>query len=147
MNALKPRLENCFKASALASGCNYKLSWGPLGPVEDVFMNDALALNFKHYMEKEGVEYRSRSEEEQISTGSTDMGNFSYVVPSIHPAYSIHTKAANHTKEFAAAARLPQAHQDTLRAAKCLTFTAAEVMMDDSLYQQVLDDFKKGKPQ
>ncbi|GAA5809229.1 hypothetical protein MFLAVUS_002634 [Mucor flavus] len=147
LKALKPRVENCFKAAALATGCNYKLSWAPLGPVEDVFMNDAMTVDFKHYMEKEGIKYHTRTEEEQTSTGSTDMGNFSYVVPTIHPAYGIHTDAANHTKEFAAAARLPRAHQDTIRAAKCLAFTAAKVMTSDTFYQQVVDDFKKGKPQ
>jgi metal-dependent amidase/aminoacylase/carboxypeptidase family protein len=144
---LKPRLEKCFKAAALAAGCTIKLQWGELGPVEDVFMNDAMALNYKHYMEQEGITYRSRAEEELTSTGSTDMGNFSYVVPSIHPAYSIHTEAANHTKEFAAAARTETAHQDTLLAAKCLAFTAAEVMVDDKFYEQVVADFKKGKIQ
>ena len=98
MKDLKPRVDNCFKAAALATGCEIKMQWGKLGPVEDVFMNDALALNYKHYMEKEGITYKSRIDEEQTSTGSTDMGNFSYVVPSIHPAYGIHTTAANHTK-------------------------------------------------
>ena len=36
--------------------------------------------------------------------GSTDMGNVSYEVPSIHPLYYIGTDAVNHTNEFAAAA-------------------------------------------
>ncbi|KAL7309984.1 hypothetical protein PS15m_010798 [Mucor circinelloides] len=147
LKELKPRVDNCFKAAALATGCEIKMQWGKLGPVEDVFMNDAMALNYKHYMEQEGITYKSRFDEEQTSTGSTDMGNFSYAVPSIHPAYGIHTTAANHTKEFAAAAKTEVAHQDTLRAAKCLSMTAAEVMVDDKLYEQVVDDFKKGKPQ
>lgn len=147
MTELKPRVENCFKAAALATGCNYKLQWAKLGPVEDVFMNDAMTANYKKYMEQEGIVYEPRVDEEQTSTGSTDMGNFSYVVPTIHPAYGIHTTAANHTREFTAAAKLSIAHQDTLRAAKCLSLTAAEVMMDDKLYQRVVDDFKKGKPQ
>lgn len=144
---MKPRLEKCFKAAALAAGCNIKLQWAKLGPVEDVFMNDAMALNYKHYMEQEGITFGSRVDEEQTTTGSTDMGNFSYVVPSIHPGYGIHTEAANHTKEFATAARTEIAHQDTLRAAKCLAMTAAEVMVNDKLYNQVVADFEKGKPQ
>lgn len=36
--------------------------------------------------------------------GSTDMGNVSHVVPSIHPKFFIGTDAALHTREFAAAA-------------------------------------------
>lgn len=144
---MKPRVENCFKAAARATRCEIKLNWAPKGMVEDVFMNDAMALRYKHYMEEEGIEYDSRVKEEETSTGSTDMGNFSYAVPAIHPAYGIHTTAANHTKEFTAAARTEVAHQDTLLAAKCQAFTAADVLVDDELYQQVVDDFKKGKPQ
>ena len=34
--------------------------------------------------------------------GSTDMGNVSYVVPSIHPMFNINTKAPNHSREFTA---------------------------------------------
>ncbi|KAI9481584.1 MAG: hypothetical protein EXX96DRAFT_567309 [Benjaminiella poitrasii] len=147
LKELKPRVENCFKAAAIASGCEIKIKWSSMGPVEDVFMNDAMAMKYKHYMEQEGIKFLPRSEEEQITSGSTDMGNFSYVVPTIHPGYGIHTTAANHTKEFAKAARTEVAHQDTLRAAKCLALTAAEVMMDDALYKQVVADFEKGKPQ
>lgn len=147
LKELKPRVENCFKAAALSTGCEVKIQWSKVGPVEDVFMNDAMTLNFKHYMEEEGITYEPRVDEEQTGTGSTDMGNISYVVPSIHPAYGIHTTAANHTNEFAAAARTLVAHQDTLRAAKCLSMTAAEIMVDDDLYKKVVDDFKKGKPQ
>ncbi|KAI8327957.1 hypothetical protein BC941DRAFT_445948 [Chlamydoabsidia padenii] len=144
---LKPRMENCFKAAAKATGCTYNLSWAPDGPVEDVFVNTPLADYFKKQMEEQGIRYLPRSEEEQIVSGSTDMGNFSYAVPSIHPAFAIHTNATNHTKEFAQAASTKVAHQDTLQAAKCLSLTAAKVYLSDDFYQSVLADFKKGKPQ
>ena len=39
-----------------------------------------------------------------LSAGSTDMGNVSYVVPSIHPEFYIGTDAVNHTREFTEAA-------------------------------------------
>lgn len=145
LRALKPKFENCFRAAALASGCTVEFSWGKT--VEDVFANDRMTSVFKQHMEQKGIKYRARTDEEKETTGSTDMGNFSYVVPAIHPGYSIHTDAANHTKEFAEAARTCVAHQDTLRAAECLSLTAAEIMMDDGIYQDVLADFKKGKPQ
>jgi metal-dependent amidase/aminoacylase/carboxypeptidase family protein len=113
----------------------------------DVFMNESMALYFKEQMEDQGIHYQPRSDEEQVVSGSTDMGNFSYAVPSIHPAYGIHTTATNHTREFAQAASTQVAHQDTLRASKCLSLTAAHVYLDDAFYQSVLADFKKGKPQ
>ncbi|CAO3652345.1 unnamed protein product [Cunninghamella echinulata] len=145
--ALKPKMENCFKAAAKATGCTYKMSWGPDGPVEDVFMNTPLAEYYKVLMEEQGIKYLSRVEEEQIIGASTDMGNFSYAVPSIHPAYGIDTTATNHTKEFAAAAGTEKAHKLTIDASKCLSITAAHTYLDDAFYEEVVTDFKKGKPQ
>lgn len=144
---LQPKVANCFVAAARATGCEYKFTWAPNGPLDDVFMNDTLTTLYKRYMEAEGITFEPRTVEEQTCTGSTDMGNFSYVVPTIHPAYGIHTTAANHTREFTAAARTEVAHKDTLRAAKCQAFTAAEVLVNEQVYQRVVEDFQKGKPQ
>ncbi|KAI8059589.1 hypothetical protein BC940DRAFT_313474 [Gongronella butleri] len=144
---LKPKMENCFKAAARATGCQYKMYWAPYGPVDDVFMNTAMAECYKKHMEKEGVKFLPRSEEEKIASASTDMGNFSYEVPSIHPAFGIETTATNHTKEFANAARTEKAHELTLRAAKCLALTAADVFLSDSFFDQIVKDFEQGKPE
>ncbi|CAO3597019.1 unnamed protein product [Absidia cylindrospora] len=147
LTELKTKMENCFKAAAKATGCTVNMSWAESGPTDDVFMNTSLAEYYKALMEEQGVKYRPRAEEEQIVGGSTDMGNFSYAVPSIHPAFGIYTTATNHTREFAQAAGTAKAHQATLRAATCLSITAAHVYLSDAFYQSVLADFKKGKPQ
>lgn len=39
-----------------------------------------------------------------MPAGSTDMGNVSHVVPSIHPTFYIGTDVASHTRAFALAA-------------------------------------------
>ncbi|KAL1932944.1 hypothetical protein VTP01DRAFT_8622 [Rhizomucor pusillus] len=144
---LKVKLENCFKAGAKATGCQLKLTWAPTGPVEDVFTNDALAKCYTECIQKEGIELPPREKQENITTGSTDMGNISYVVPAIHPGFGIGTTAANHTVEFTKAAGTEEAHKNTLRAARALVNTAAAVFLDDKLFHQVVADFKKGKPQ
>ncbi|CDS12180.1 hypothetical protein LRAMOSA04375 [Lichtheimia ramosa] len=142
---LKPKFEQCFKASAVATGCQIKMTWGRL--VEDVFVNDTMTSIYKKYSEQEGMSFAPRTEEEKTTTGSTDMGNFSYVVPTIHPGFGIGTTAANHTVEFTKAARTEQAHAYTLRASRCLAKTAASIYLDEDLYRQAVADFKKGKPQ
>ncbi|KAG0744510.1 hypothetical protein G6F57_007165 [Rhizopus arrhizus] len=139
---LKAKMENCFKAAALATGSDLRLAWAAKGPIDDVFNNETLLSRFKHYMESEGVRYRPREEEEGNLSGSTDMGNFSYVVPAIHPTFGIYVTVPNHTREFTDAARTPEAHQYTLCAAQCLSLTAAEVLSNDDVYQHVLDDFQ-----
>ena len=49
-----------------------------------------------------GKKYYSRAVEETFSCGSTDMGNVSWVVPSIHPMFRIPTKRgeSNHHVGF-----------------------------------------------
>ena len=42
--------------------------------------------------------------DKELTAGSTDMGNVSYVVPSIHPEFYIGTDAVNHTRDFTDAA-------------------------------------------
>ena len=39
----------------------------------------------------------------RMATGSTDMGNVSHEVPSIHPMFYIGSKALNHTRDFTTA--------------------------------------------
>ncbi|KAG1458854.1 hypothetical protein G6F56_006297 [Rhizopus delemar] len=116
---LKAKMENCFRAAAMATGCELKLTWA--GPVDDV----------------------PKAEEENEVSGSTDMGNFSYAVPSIHPHFGIQVNAMNHTREFTQAVRTEKSHALTLRAAKCLALTAAETILNDEMYQHVVLDFKK----
>ncbi|KAG2217860.1 hypothetical protein INT45_012775 [Circinella minor] len=142
---LKPKVENCFKAAAGATGCEVKLTWAPYGAIDDVFQNEALAHRFIDYMKQVGSPFLPRSEEEKMVSGSTDFGNISWEVPSIHPGFDIGTVAANHTKEFAKQAATMKAHHCVIRAAMCLSRTAANVFLDDELYENAVANFKNGK--
>ena len=51
-----------------------------------------------------GVRLETKPELLQKFGGSTDMGNVSHVVPSIHPKFYIGTTVSNHSKPFAHAA-------------------------------------------
>lgn len=147
LTELKEKVENCFKAAALATGCTYKITWAPWGQIDDVFTNEVLAETYRDHMKTEGVQFYPRQMEESIVSGSTDMGNITYAVPGIHAGFSIGTTAANHTTEFAAAAATEEAHEKTLRAARCLAMTAADVFENEDLYKQAVAYFKKGKSQ
>lgn len=107
----------------------------------DVAQNGIMADEYKKYMEKKGIEFPPHEEQFKKGGGSTDMGNVSYKVPSLHPLYGIGTDAANHTIEFTAAAKTPEAHRATILAAKGITVTAARVLRDDSFYQSIKKEF------
>lgn len=59
--------------------------------------------------------------------------------------YDIGTTAANHTQDFTKATGAAEGHLRTLRASRCLTKVAADVLIDDNMYNKVLEVFQKGK--
>ena len=78
--------------------------------------------------------------------GSTDMGNVSVVLPSIHPKFKVQSKSNIHTAGFTDAAILDENQIPTLRVAKSLAMTAIDVLMSDShLLGQIKSDFIRDK--
>ena len=73
--------------------------------------------------------------------GSTDMGNVSYVKPSIHPVFKI-GNAMNHTVEFTAVAGALDAQEPTLNSAKAMMMMAIEVITDSKLLESVQKEFE-----
>ena len=80
------------------------------------------------------------------SGGSTDMGNVSLVVPSIHPMFGIASEAGNHNEAFAAAAGSEEAHAQMLNAAKAMALTAYELFPDPALLAQAREEFAQAQP-
>ncbi|KAG6819252.1 hypothetical protein H0H93_013726 [Arthromyces matolae] len=88
---LVERLRNCFLAAALATGCEVSIQMKDA--YLDLRQNPVLATPF--YAPYTGKEYGKMSVEhcDMIfhhggSSGSTDFGNVSYELPSLHPLYS-----------------------------------------------------------
>lgn len=71
-------------------------------PYLDVIHNNSLLKTYEENIKTFG-HYETLSASEFPAGGSTDMGNVSYVVPSIHPMYYIGSDAFNHTREFTTA--------------------------------------------
>ena len=64
--------------------------------------------------------------------GSTDMGNISYLVPSIHPMIKVAADGvAIHTVEFAEWARSPDGDKAVLDGAKAMAMTIVDLWMSD----------------
>ncbi len=75
-------------------------------------------------------------------SASTDMGNVSYVVPSLHTGFGIGTgREVNHTRAFAEITNTPDSHQKALQAAKALAHTGIDVFVKDGFLKKVKDEF------
>ena len=126
-------------------GCTLEMK--PTGnPCSDLKPIESLKNIYKRHAESLGITFFDlksiTSSGKDLSAGSTDMGNVSYVAPSIHPIYRI-GDAFNHTKEFTAASGLPEAQKPTLDSAKALLMTAVEVITDEDLLKEIKEEFNE----
>ena len=77
--------------------------------------------------------------------GSTDMGNVSWLVPSIHPMIKIADHIPNHTREFTDAAASERGYQAMLDGAKALAFTAIDLLSRPELVAQARREFEEAR--
>ena len=108
-------------------------------PYLDLRNNPVLCELYQKHAESFGVKFLPKADQARLPSGSTDMGNVSYAVPSLHPFYSIATKAGNHTHEFTSATGSETAQSPTLIAAKCLAMTAIDVLCNPELCKKMKD--------
>jgi amidohydrolase len=128
---LKPRVQACFEAGAKGSGCEVEVNWANVDYL-DLNTNWPLADSFQRHGEDLGREFLKL--EALGGAGSTDMGNVSYRVPSIHPMLACApANVVIHNPEFAKWARSEQGDAAALDGAKALALTAAEFLQSKSL--------------
>lgn len=106
LQELIPRVMACFEAAAAATGCRLEVSAND-HPYDNMVNNPVMTSLFADNSAAMG---RPMPTEEELGAegGSSDMGNVSQFVPSIHPMLGIDAGGAvNHQAEFAAATITP----------------------------------------
>ncbi len=138
MDALVGKVTKCLEAAGKATGCGCDVREIDVAYTE-VRQNASLAKAFGEKFDALTVAH----EDVGNVNASTDMGNVSYVVPSLHPNYAIGSGEVNHTRAFTAVANTPDSHHKTLQAAKAMAHTAIDVFVKDGFLDQIKEDFKK----
>jgi len=134
------RVKRCFEASALATDCEVEISADPKNSMTELRQNEALGRAFEEiFNAKYGVVDRIYG----IASASTDFGNVTYALPSIHPSFAIPTEpnGGNHTKAFALSAASKESHVACLNISKVLALTGLRVLADDGFAQQMKETF------
>ncbi|KAG6832657.1 hypothetical protein H0H87_000839 [Tephrocybe sp. NHM501043] len=130
---LVDRVKACFQAAALATGCTVKVEMIPA--YFDLRQNPVLSREYGN-----SITNRCRMiMNHASSSASTDFGNVSYELPSLHPLYVIPTEpeGSNHTIKFTRAARTKEAHDVTIKVAKGLALTGLRVLSDSLYFDEV----------
>ncbi|MDT5133063.1 MAG: hypothetical protein QOE41_2374, partial [Mycobacterium sp.] len=104
LRALEDRMADCFRAGAIATGCEYQINES--APAYDELRPDPwLSAVFRAEMVRCGRNPVSEDLEAALPLGSTDMGNITHVMAGIHPVVGIDSGGASiHQPGFAAAA-------------------------------------------
>lgn len=79
--------------------------------------------------------------------GSTDQGNVSQIVPTLHALIgnSVSYGAGNHTRLFTAAAGTDEAHRRMVRAGEVMAMLGCHLLLEDVLYGKVHNAFAEAK--
>jgi amidohydrolase len=130
----------CARAAALASDVEVRETLRP--GYKSMRDNLALARRFGVHLEALGRSPRER--DPRAGLASTDMGDVSHVIPSIHPWLAIVNEGAAvcHERRFAEASATRAALATALVAAKALGRTAIELLGDADLRAKVSAEWR-----
>lgn len=126
LERIEQQVRACFEAGALATGCRLEMdleskpyaSFTHAEELDDLYVANA---------ERLGRVFRPDHPGARMASASTDMGNVSQVVPSIHPYVGLDCyPVLNHQAEFADATLGPVAEQALVDAAIALAWTAVD---------------------
>ncbi len=143
LDELKTRVIDCFTAAANATGCRLEYRWGELRYAA-LKNNLTLARLFRDNMEQLGRPMPLADPDHAL--GSSDMGNVSQLVPSIHPFVSIApAEVAIHSTEFATAAGSESGIRGMLDGAKAMAMTIVDVLADLANLAAIQEEFTRNE--
>ncbi len=131
LDALKGRVAACLEAGAAATGCDVEVEWidPPYADMVGIAsMNDLYAANAERLGRSVLDPVAAERAGVAAVVGSTDMGDVSYVVPSIHPMIQAAPDGTPiHTPAFAEAAGSASGDRAVLDGAKILAWTVIDL--------------------
>jgi amidohydrolase len=135
LEVLKRRFVACLDGGATAAGCALELEWGPV-IYADLVPNRAIVERYRANAAALGRTVRDPSPSRRV-VGSTDMGNVSYELPSIHPMIQVAPPGVPiHTPAFAGYAAGPEGDRAVVDGAKALAWTVADLWLDAGLVDE-----------
>ncbi|KAF5863257.1 hypothetical protein ETB97_010379 [Aspergillus alliaceus] len=134
LNRLMVKVRNCIEAGALATGNEL---------YTDIKLNDTLCERYQAHMGSWGRNVLKSHD--KILTGSSDIGNVSYVMPTLHTMFGIPAPDGSfpHHPSFAAAAGTDEAHGEAVVVGKSLAMIGWEMVTDEALFERAKHQWEK----
>ncbi|HEU5337212.1 MAG TPA: M20 family metallopeptidase [Terriglobales bacterium] len=138
LQQLRRKVDGCFQAGALATGAKLEIRGGERPYAEMQYDREIGALYQKN-AEALGRTFPDMGPAARLSA-STDMGNVSLALPSIHPMIGINSlPAVNHQPEFSAHCITAEADKAVLDGALAMAWTAIDMAQNAAVRQRLLN--------
>lgn len=141
LEELRARVLGCFRAGAEATGAQLAVRI-PSPEYAELTSNKPLVASYVANLARLGRVPDVASDDAPPIVGSTDMGNVSKLLPSIHPMMAIApAETPLHSTDFAAFAASESGHRGVVDGAKAMAMTAIDVLTDEDLRRAMAADF------
>jgi amidohydrolase len=135
---IRMKVYRCFEAGALATGSKLEIRGGDK-PYADVSYDHEMSGIYKKNAEALGRKFPQLSPAMARLTASTDMGNVSHAIPSIHPMIGIDSlPASNHQPEFTVHCVSEIADQAVLDGALAMAWTAIDLATTPAIRERLM---------
>lgn len=133
LDILTSRVHDIARGAAIQTGCDFE--FGPIqNGVNEFIKSPQLDALFEHYATALGEEVSH----DDFGYGSTDTGNVSHVVPTIHPHIKIGPRSlVGHTHRFREAAASPMGDDALIKGAKIIALMGAKLIQDQTLLAEI----------
>lgn len=133
LNVLTDKVERIAKGAADIAGGQFRLNHIQNG-VDEFILNDRLDDLFERHAALHGEEIQH----DDFGFGSTDTGNVSHVIPTIHPHLKIGPSTLiGHTYEFEQAAASAEGDRALLQGARIMATMAVELITQPAVLEEI----------
>jgi amidohydrolase len=134
---MRERLQAMVTAAAAATGTEATVRW--FAHARTMRHNETIGARFRAHLADAGVADGPLSPR----LGSSDIGNVSFAMPTIHPMLAITNEPVPlHSEAFRDLAATPHAQEVALIGATCLAQTAADLLFDATLLPAAWAEFR-----
>jgi amidohydrolase len=144
LDRLREKVYRCFEAGALATGSKLDITGGDK-PYAQMRHDTEIAEVYGHNAEALGRFFPDLGSQIDRLTGSTDMGNVSFVLPAIHPMIGINSlPAVNHQPEFTQHCITEAADKAVYDGALAMAWTAIDLAQNAKIRARLVKGLSRG---
>lgn len=141
LDILTERVNQIARGAAIQTGCDYEL-----GPIQNGVNEFIKTPKLDELFEKYAIEVGEEVSYDDFGFGSTDTGNVSHIVPTIHPHVKIGSRnLVGHTHRFREAAASVHGDQALIRGAKIIALMGLELIENKKLFDEVVEQHSQIK--